>query len=50
MVTNTYRELSAIMFTDIVGFTALAVKDENRFLTKNIFIDNVISNWEKLKN
>ena len=25
-------------------------KDKNRLLTKNIFVANVISDWEKLKN
>ena len=46
MATNTYRKLSAIMFTDIAGFTALSAKDKNRLLTKNIFVANVISDWE----
>ena len=32
MATNTYRKLSAIMFTDIAGFTALSAKDENSAL------------------
>ena len=30
MAQNTYRQLSAIMFTDIAGYTALSATDENK--------------------
>ena len=33
---SSMRKLAAIMFTDIVGFTALAAKDEEKALEKHL--------------